>query len=122
MTRRVAKSVSVVAFRESAVATAAERSLRLQGVELDTTLIVDSFLALPHLVADSSRIALIESRLARRACAQGDVRMVALPQVTSPLIETFWWHPTRTADPEHASLRSLIQDAAATLPPVPPPS
>jgi LysR family transcriptional regulator, nod-box dependent transcriptional activator len=109
----------VVAFRDSAVATAAERSLRLQGVELTTALIVDSFLALPHLVAGSSRVALIETRLALRACTQGDVRMVGLPQGTTPLIEAFWWHPSRTGDPEHAWMRSLIQDAARTLPALP---
>lgn len=117
LTVQQARSLAwVVPFREAGLRNIAEQALRMQGVELNTSLIVDSFLALPDLVANSPRAALIASRLAERACALGDVRTVELPYQPTPLIEAFWWHPARTRDPEHTWLRTLIQEAAATLP------
>jgi hypothetical protein len=34
------------------------------------------------------------------------------------LIETLWWHPDRASTPEHAWLRRILTEAAASLPPV----
>ncbi|WP_059010315.1 LysR family transcriptional regulator [Streptomyces specialis] len=107
----------VVAFRDDGLASAAERTLRLQGIELNVTVVVDNFMSMPDLVADSDRVALVPTRLAHRASATSRVRMVALPRTPPTIIEAFWWHRSRTGDPEHTWLRGLVQDVAASLEP-----
>ncbi|OUS84269.1 LysR family transcriptional regulator [Rhodococcus sp. NCIMB 12038] len=111
----VTKLSWVVAYRDAAISSAAEWSLRLHGIEVTASIVVDSFLALPALVADSNRAAFIESRLVSRAVAAGDVRAVELPGETRPLVEALWWHPSRTDDPAHTWFRAVVVEAGRSV-------
>ncbi|WP_280247989.1 LysR family transcriptional regulator [Nocardia abscessus] len=103
----------VMTYRDAALSNAAFRHLQAIGVEVEPVLVVDSFLALPDLIAGSDRVAMIERRLARRMTALGDLRTVPCPRPIGPLNEALWWHSSHTHDPEHDWFRNLVADAAA---------
>ena len=99
-------------YHEVGVAGAAEWNLRMQGIQVNCSMIVDSFLALPDLVTGSTRAALIESRLVPRALASGDLRVVELPNGNAhALVEALWWHPSRNEDPENRWFRTVVSEA-----------
>jgi len=91
--------------------TPASRQLQMLGVEPHVQVVVESFLALPFLVAHSERIALVQARLAERLTAAGDVRAMPCPFDAVPLVGAFWWHPIHDEDLEHEWLRSALAEA-----------
>ena len=91
--------------------TPAGRQLQMLGVEPHIQLVVESFLALPFVIAHSNRIALVQRRLVPRLTARGDVRAMTPPYDTVPLVEAMWWHPIHQRDPEHEWLRRLFAEA-----------
>jgi DNA-binding transcriptional LysR family regulator len=91
--------------------TPAGRQLQALGVEPHVELVVESFLALPFLIAGSDRIGLVQRQLVPRLTASGDVRALRAPFEAVPLVEAFWWHPIHAGDPEHEWLRSTLADA-----------
>lgn len=65
--------------------TPAARQLQTLGIEPQVQMVVESFLALPFLVAGTDRIALVQSHLVPRLTSAGDVRAVPCPyDVVSP--------------------------------------
>lgn len=86
---------------------------RLRGARVDVgaALIVDSFLAMPALIAGSDRIAL-GPRRGLTASGHPGVRIVDTPVDLGTVIETLWWHPTHERDPGHRWLRSMAALAA----------
>lgn len=97
----------ITTYRDSWLATAAERQLRMHGVELRSAMVTDSFLSLPFLVADSDMLALIPRMLVDRTGA-GELRVLDCPIPLTPLAEAMWWHPATTDDPALAWLRGVI--------------
>lgn len=96
-----------------------QQALRLSGVEPVSEVIVDSFLAMPFLVAGSPRVAWIQSMLACRLAPPLGVRVLSSP-VEPPLVEeAFWYHPMYRNDPAHQWLRGVIVEAVGRLPAVP---
>jgi DNA-binding transcriptional LysR family regulator len=93
----------------------AARQLRMIGVEPRVELVVDSFLAMPFLVAGSNRVALLQEQLARRIAGVADIRVLPCPFEVVPLAEAFWWHPMYRADPAHLWLRGVLTEAGAEL-------
>jgi len=91
--------------------TPAGRQLQTLGVEARVEVVVESFLALPHVVAGTDRIALVQSRLAERMTRAGDVRALPLPFDAVPITEAMWWHPMYERDPAHVWLRALLVEA-----------
>jgi DNA-binding transcriptional LysR family regulator len=91
--------------------TPASRQLQMLGVEPHVQLVVESFLALPFLVAHSERIALVQAKLTDRFTASGDVRAMACPFDAVPLVGAFWWHPIHDGDLEHEWLRGALAEA-----------
>ncbi|OIJ65488.1 LysR family transcriptional regulator [Streptomyces mangrovisoli] len=83
------------------------------GVDPRIEIIGEDFLTLPHLVTDSDRIALMPRRLAAKYAFLVDLH--ACPFDAPELVETFWWHPSRTADPGHLWLRDQITATARRL-------
>jgi hypothetical protein len=77
--------------------------------------VVESFLALPHFVAGTDRIGLIQRALGAQAISATGVREVALPFVPTPLVNALWWNPVHGRDPEHAWMRDLFVEAGAIL-------
>ncbi len=96
--------------------TPAGRQLQLLGVEPRVQIVVQSFLALPYVIAGTDRIALVQRRLAARAASWGDVRVMECPFDAVPITEAMWWHPMYERDPGHIWLRELLMDACRTMP------
>ncbi|GAA3394843.1 LysR family transcriptional regulator [Cryptosporangium minutisporangium] len=105
----------ITQFHRPTAATTADRQLALLGFEHRVDLVIESFLALPFLLAGTRRIALLQRRLAERLAASAGVRLIPCPIEVADLVEAVWWHPLHAADPGHQWLRSLFADAAAAL-------
>lgn len=91
------------------------RQLRTAGVDPTVSLVVDSFTAIPRLVAGSNRIAIMYRRLAEdlRDCMQ--VRVLPFPIQRSSITESLWWHPLWENDSGHRWFRDRVLDAARAV-------
>ncbi|KUL43851.1 LysR family transcriptional regulator [Streptomyces sp. NRRL F-4489] len=83
----------------------AVRQLGMLGIEPRTEVSVDSFQALPWLVAGTRRIALVQALLADRLRGVAPVRVLECPYEAVPVQEALWWHPVHTHDAAHIWLR-----------------
>ncbi|GGM94814.1 LysR family transcriptional regulator [Lentzea pudingi] len=104
----LAESPWVVTFNRPTAFTPAMRQLELLGVEPRVQVVVESFLAIPFLVAGTDRVALMQRRLAVRIAEQSGLRVLECPFDAVPLAEALWWHPMYTHDPEHAWMREVL--------------
>ncbi|MGW7520189.1 LysR family transcriptional regulator [Streptomyces sp. NPDC054796] len=93
----------------------AVRQLGMLGIEPRVDVSVDSFQTLPHLVAGTRRIALVQERLARRLSGVAPVRVMECPYEAVPLREALWWHPVHTHDAAHIWLRETAVRVAERL-------
>jgi len=76
---------------------------------------VESYLAVPHFVAGTDRIALMQERLAARLADRMDLRVLECPGQPEPIAEALWWHRQYEDDIAHAWLRRLIVETARRL-------
>ncbi|MEU4292775.1 LysR family transcriptional regulator [Kribbella sp. NPDC026596] len=106
---QLAQTPWVVTYHRPTAFTPAARQLRMMGVEPHVVVVVDSFLAVPFLVAGTNRVAVLQAKLAHRLASAG-IRVLPCPWEVVPLKEAFWWHPIFRHDPGHAWLRSVLQD------------
>jgi DNA-binding transcriptional LysR family regulator len=93
----------------------AARQLNMLGVEPRVEVTVDSFLAIPFLVAGTRRVAVLQRRLAERLASSTAIRTLACPWDVVPLKEAMWWHPSLRPDPGHRWLRSLMREVGSTV-------
>lgn len=107
----------VVIFDRPTAFAPASRQLRMLGIEARVEVIVDGFTQMPFLVAGTSRVALLQERLARLIAPVTGIRILDCPFDVVPVAEAFWWNPIHRNDPAHQWLRELLQAAAADLPP-----
>jgi DNA-binding transcriptional LysR family regulator len=91
------------------------RQLAMLGLEPRVDVSVQSFQLLPALVAGTSRVALIQERLARLLRGLAPVRTLPCPFEAVPLQEALWWHPVHTHDAAHIWLRDAATRVAAGL-------
>ena len=77
---------------------------------------VDSYQAVPFLLASTDRIALVQERLARIYADQLNLRILEPPAQLDPLIERLWWHERHTDEPAHEWFRRIVIRAARSLP------
>jgi DNA-binding transcriptional LysR family regulator len=98
------------------------RQLTLLDIQPHVAVRVESYLAVPHFVAGTDRIALMQERLAARLADRMDLRVVECPGQTEPIVEALWWHRRCEDDIAHAWLRRLIVEAARGLDRTPAPS
>lgn len=101
----------VMTYQSRSAFTSAARQLQQLGIEPRTEAVVESFLALPHFVAGTDRIGLVQSALAPIVQQTEGVRVVRLPFDATPLVNALWWHPAHERDPEHAWMRELFEEA-----------
>ncbi|CAL9556639.1 Nodulation protein D 2 [Streptomyces sp. enrichment culture] len=104
LTRRDVAELPWVTYQRTYDAPAV-RQLGMLGIEPRVEVSVDSFQLLPHLVAGTRRIALVQARLARLLAPVAAVRAVEPPYEAVPLREALWWHPVHTHDAAHRWLR-----------------
>jgi DNA-binding transcriptional LysR family regulator len=76
---------------------------------------VESYLAVPHFVAGTDRIALMQERLAARLADRMDLRVLECPGQPEPIAEALWWHRQYEDDTAHAWLRRLVVETARRL-------
>jgi DNA-binding transcriptional LysR family regulator len=105
-----------VAYQRTYDAPAA-RQLSMLGIEPQVEVSVDSFQALPFLVAGTRRIALVQQRLAELLSGVAAVRRMEAPYGAVPLQEALWWHPVHTHDAAHIWLRETAARVGAELAP-----
>jgi len=105
----------VVTYHGPTAYTPALRQLQMIGVEPAIHVVTESFLAVPFLVAGTSRIGLLQATLARRLAVAAHTRVLACPWEVVPLKEAFWWHRSNEADPAHAWLRATLAEAARRI-------
>jgi DNA-binding transcriptional LysR family regulator len=98
------------------------RQLMLLDIQPHIAVRVESYLAVPHFVAGTDRIALMQERLAARVADRMDLRVMECPGHTEPIVEALWWHRQYEHDIAHAWLRRLIVEAARGLDPTPAPT
>ena len=91
------------------------RQLVLLDIRPQIAVRVESYLAVPHLVAGTNRIALMQERLAARLADRMDLKVVECPGQPEPIVEALWWHRQHEDDIAHAWLRRLIVEAARRL-------
>jgi DNA-binding transcriptional LysR family regulator len=98
----------------------AERALDELGVARHVQVTTVGWLSLPFVVAGTDLVAVLPERLARRVAVAAGVTVAEPPFGRVELVEAAWWHPMRTADPALAWLRTVLAEAAASLPAVRP--
>lgn len=103
----------VVTSRESTFSTTAMAQLARAGVAITVQTEVDTFLAMPHMIAGTERIALAQGRLIELIGNVPGVRVLDCPFDLDPLAEALWWHPDYARDAEHAWFRDLVASVAA---------
>lgn len=104
----------IITYHRPTAFTAATRQMRAQGIEPHISMVVESFAALPLLIAGTDRVALIQRKLAERFHGLRNLRTLPCPFQPDPLVEALWWHPMNTHDPGHRWLRELIAEASRT--------
>jgi DNA-binding transcriptional LysR family regulator len=78
---------------------------------------VDSYQAVPFLVASTGRIALVQRRLAVLYADRLGLRVLDPPAPLEPLVSRLWWHERHTDDPAHAWFRRVVVRAARAVGP-----
>ncbi len=101
----------VMTYASRTAFTSAGRQIQQLGIEPHIVAIVESFLALPHFVAGTRRVGLIQGALVPIARSLDGIRVVGLPFAATPLVNALWWHPVHDRDPEHAWMRALFEEA-----------
>src|SRR5207248_8239189 len=91
------------------------RQLTLLNLQPRVAVRVESYLAVPHFVAGTDRIALMQERLATRLADRMDLRVLECPGQPEPITEALWWHRQYEDDIAHAWLRRLIVETAPRL-------
>lgn len=91
------------------------RQLSSLGIRPHVAIGVESYLAVPRLVAGTSRVALMQRRLAELFASQLSLRVWPCPGDPEPIVEVLWWHKDLDADPGHAWLRGALTELASKL-------
>lgn len=95
--------------------TLAAKLLAIDNVEPWVQVRTPHFLALPFLVQETDRIALVPRRLAQNLCTDARVRIVDIDPALPGLTEAAWWHDVHQADSGHRWLREVMSEAAQEL-------
>jgi DNA-binding transcriptional LysR family regulator len=101
----------VFTFQSRTAFTSAARQLQQLGIEPRVEAVVESFLALPHFIAGTNRLGLLQAGLAAAARHVDGIRVLEPPFDATPVLNALWWHPVHGRDPEHAWMRGLFERA-----------
>ncbi len=116
----VAQSPWVFTYQSVSAFTSATRQMQQLGVEPRVECVVEGFLAMPFFIAGTKRLGLIQAHLAPYVQQDPRIRVLRPPFEATPIASALWWHPMHLRDPEHAWMRELFAEAAATFSASPP--
>ncbi|MFC7659850.1 LysR substrate-binding domain-containing protein [Pseudonocardia benzenivorans] len=85
------------------------------GLRPTVTVRVDSYVAVPFLVASSGHVALMQETMARTMQERLGLRILDPPAPLEPFVERLWWHERLTTDPAHRWFRRIVERAARAL-------
>ncbi len=105
----------VAAYETATASTTVARALRTLGIDLHVQVMLESFLAIPGMVAGTNRIAVLPRRLVEQFSTEAGLRALPCPVNAGPLVQAMWWHPFYNDDPEHEFLRDVVVKATAPL-------
>ncbi|MGA1835889.1 LysR family transcriptional regulator [Herbiconiux sp. 11R-BC] len=105
----------VSTYQSRSAFTSAGRQMQQLGIEPHVDVVVESFLALPHFVAGTRRIGMLQTALAPMVAAMPGVRTMELPFDATPILNALWWHPVHSRDPEHSWMRDVFRQAVSEL-------
>lgn len=95
--------------------TPVDRRLAELEVSPSVAITAGGWLPIPFIIAGSDALAIVPRRLADRVSEVVDIAIADSPFGRIELVEALWWHPSRTADPGHRWLRSVVTQAAAEV-------
>lgn len=93
------------------------RQLARLGVRPKVAVRVDSFQAVPYLVAASSHVALVQERLALGCARSLPLRLLDCPGATDGFEARLWWHALNDDDAGHRWFRELVTRVARAVAP-----
>jgi DNA-binding transcriptional LysR family regulator len=101
--------------QNSPLAPPAIRQLSMLGFRPRVAIGVESYLAVPPLIAGTGRVALLQRRLATLFENQLNLRVWPCPGDPEPIVEVLWWHEDLDDDPGHEWLRASLAELASKL-------
>jgi LysR family nod box-dependent transcriptional activator len=104
----------IFTYQSRSAFTSASRQIQQLGVELNVEAVVESFLALPHFVLGTQRLAMVQAGLVP-ALRTGGLRVFDPPFDATPILNALWWHPVHANDPEHEWMLQIFAEAAQDL-------
>lgn len=105
----------IMTYQSRTAYTPPARQLQMLGVEPQVEAVVEGFLALPHFIAGTNRLGIIQASLVPQLTGIPGVRYLDPPFDAMQLVDALWWHPMHSRDPAHAWMRSLFIEAGAEL-------
>ena len=95
--------------------TPVDRALDDLGVQRRVQVTVFGWLTVPFVVAGTTMVAIVPERLARLASRNANLAVVEAPFGLVELVETAYWHPSRSDDPAVRWLLDTLREAASEL-------
>jgi DNA-binding transcriptional LysR family regulator len=89
-----------------------EEDLDAAGVPRRVVATSSGFVTMPSMLAGTELVTVVPERLARRAVAAGDVRVLEPDIPLRPLEQSAFWHSRRDRDPGHVWLREQLATVA----------
>ena len=105
----------VLSYQTRTAFTSAIRQLQQLGVEPNVEVVAESFLAIPHFVIGTNRLAMVQRGVARIVRQLSGVAIHEPPYPATPLSNALWWHPMHWNDPSHEWMRGVFVDAGHEL-------
>lgn len=105
-----------VGFFGDEIRTPADLLFDHHGLEPREVAVLAGFLPLPQVVEGTDLLAVLPRMLAARAQRGTELGMLVFDEEIEPsLVETMFWHPSKSSDPASQWLRSVVQRACADL-------
>lgn len=105
---------ALAGFRAPTV-TPADRILSQLGITPRVTLRTVGFLTLPLAVRGTDAVSIVPERLARRFAEEPQLVVTEPPFGLVDMLESAWWHPSRSMDAGHRWLMGLLDEVADEL-------
>lgn len=105
----------VLAMNRQTEFTPALRQMQSMGISPRVEVVTPNFVTVPALVSGTSRLGLLQERLAREVKDLHALRILEFPVPMAPIRDAFWWNRVYDGDPGHQWLRQVLRDVAASL-------